>query len=92
MRLHYFCLNMAGKNPYTVYRWIRDTKEVTFLLFRITDIPLLEYEYLYMADGEVFADPYAKLLSGLPEFGIKDTTGLQHIKGLLKKLQYKLEK
>lgn len=56
--------------------------------FRITDIPLLEYEYLYMADGEVFADPYAKLLSGLPEFGIKDTTGLQHIKGLLKKLQY----
>lgn len=56
--------------------------------FRITDIPLLEYEYLYMADGEVFADPYAKLLSGLPEFGIKDTTGLQHIKGLLKKSQY----
>lgn len=56
--------------------------------FKITDIPLLEYEYLYMADGEVFVDPYAKLLSGLPEFGVKDTTGLQHIKGVLKKTQY----
>lgn len=39
------------------------------------------YSYVYMADGDIIVDPYAKMLTGLPDFAVIDNSGLVNVRG-----------
>ena len=46
------------------------------------------YSYVYMADGEIIVDPYAKMLTGLPDFGVIDNSGLVNVRGKISNRTY----
>ena len=54
----------------------------------LKDINIDGYSYIYEVDGELITDPYAKILTGLSEFGVKDETGLFKVHGKLTERSY----
>lgn len=54
----------------------------------LKNIDLDGYSYVYMADGEIIVDPYAKMLTGLPEFSVIDNSGLVNVRGKIGNNRY----
>lgn len=49
----------------------------------LTDIRASEYEYNYLVDGQVVADPYAKALAGKTAWGVKRDIQNHEVRGVL---------
>lgn len=54
----------------------------------IKELEIDDFSYVYMGDGEIFVDPYAKMLTGLPEFSVIDNTGLVNVRAVIGKHEY----
>lgn len=79
--------NNIRKPEYTI-ELTKEFKIGNVFSVTISGVSLDGFSYVYEADGEIFVDPYAKILTGLSEFGKKDESGLFNVRGIIEKCKY----